>query len=344
MPRLPRSPVPASSPQAQPEPHVDIPARRQESPIDVTNQAGSRATLKCNSCGHITTNERRMANHIRNMHTNPQMSGPPMTLLVGDSHLNSLNLPLIERGLGRGARLFAPGATRPREDRAYCSTPDWPGARYPQNSQQQMVPELLGERKYTNLIVMAPTSDITNLKDIKSKHERERLAAQSAKNTVRLAEQALNSVNEVLIMEQPVRVDMMADLSHYSKTKLREFVQASQLASKIKIGSSRPDILTSEAKKAEVFGKPSDRKADGIHMRGVKGKQFLSETFIEAVKFTGLADRDSRLGRGSQSAQGLDGQEQGWTRVVGGPRPSLRMEAHRSWADVANNQFNSLLN
>ena len=94
-----------------------------------------------------------------------------------------------------------------------------------------------------------------------------------------------------------------------------------------------------------MFGKPSDRKADGIHMRGLKGRQFLSETFIEAVKFTGLADRDSRLGRGSQSSRGMEVQEQGWTRVEVGPRPAPRLEGQRSsWADVASNQFHTLSN
>ena len=121
---------------------------------------------------------------MRNIHSGPKTSSTPLTLLVGDSHLNSLNLRQVEEVLGRRARLIAPGAVRPREDRAYCSSPDWPGARYPQNSLQQMVPEQLGERVYTNLILLAPTNDISNLRDIEGKRERERLAVQSAKNTI----------------------------------------------------------------------------------------------------------------------------------------------------------------
>ena len=117
-----------------------------------------------------------MSNHIRNMHTGLQPTSTPLTLLVGDSHLNSLNLRQVEEALGQKARLITPGAARPREDRAYCSSPDWPGARYPQNSLQQMVPELLGERKYKNLIMLAPSNDISNLKEYQGKQERERLA------------------------------------------------------------------------------------------------------------------------------------------------------------------------
>ena len=247
--------------------------------------------------------------------------------------------------LGRGPRLIAPGAIRPREDRAYCSTPDWPGARYPQNSLQQIVPELLGERKYTNLILIAPTNDISNLKQVKGKQEREKLAIQSAKNTVEIAERALKSVEKVLIMEQPIRLDEMAKMSEFSKSKLREFVKSSPMAGRIKIGSSRPDILSTEEKKVEVFGRLSDHKVDGIHMRGERGKSFLTETIKEAVKFAGLADKDTRMGREWQSAQRMERQEQGWTRVERGPRPAPRMEEQRrTWADVATNSFHSLSN
>ena len=289
--RLPRAPQPATVLQELPGSHPGLPSRRQEESSSTNNR--QRPTLRCNSCGHLATNERRMSNHIRNMHTALQPTSTPLTLLVGDSHLNSLNLRQVEEALGQKARLITPGAARPREDRAYCSSPDWPGARYPQNSLQQMVPELLGERRYKNLIILAPSNDISNLKEVQGKQERERLAIQSARNTVQVAEQALKSVDQVLIMEQPVRVDEMADLSELSKNKLRELVKSCPLAGKIKIGFSRPDILTSSEKKKEVFGRPNDRGVDGIHMRGTGGKKFLSETVIEAVKFNGLADKDS---------------------------------------------------
>ena len=167
----------------------------------------------------------------------------------------------------------------------------------------------------------------------------------SAKNTVKVAEEALKSVEEVPIMEQPARVDDMSELSVLSKGKLREFIRSCPLAGRIRIGSSRPDILSSEKKKTEVFGKPGDRRVDGIHMRGKNGKQFLLDTFLESLRMSGLADRDTRPGGRRQSSQGMERQEQGWTRVVRGPRPAPRMEGQRtSWADVASNQFHSLSN
>ena len=340
--RFPRAPRPATVLQDQPAASSSSPALRQEA----TNGSSEhqRPTLKCDTCGHLATNKRRMSNHVGNMHSGLKSGSTPLTLLVGDSHMNSLNLRQVEEALGRKARLIAPGSVRPREDRAYCSSPDWPGARFPQNSLQQMVPEQLGEREYTNLILLAPTNDITNLREIVSRKERERLAVQSAKNTIRVAEEALKSVEKVLIMEQPLRVDDMAELSEFSKRKLRELAKSCPLAGRIKIGSSRPDIISSDEKKKEVFGKPTDRGVDGIHMRGAKGKKFLSETVIEAIKYNGLADKDSRVGGGRRPAHGLERQDPGWSTVEGGVRTAPRLDAQRSWASLASNQYYSLSN
>ena len=288
-----------------------------------------------------------MENHVRNFHTHPEASSSrvTLTLLVGDSHLSSVCRSEVERGLGRGARLVTPGASRPREDRAYCSTPDWPGAWFKQNSLQQMVPELLGERKYANLIMMAPTNDISNLREVGSRNEREALAIQSARNTLMVAEEALKSVKEVLIMEQPTRADELTELSEFSVSKLREFAASSRLAGRIRVGSNRSDCCTTEVQKTSVFGKLSSSKVDGIHMRGEDGRKFLTETLVEAVMVAGLADRDSRMGGARQPARGLESQEQGWSRVVGGPRPAARVEDQRtSWADVASNKFHTLSN
>ena len=327
--------------------------------------AARRATLKCNKCDHLTTSERRMNTHIRNIHTWTQPNKAPATLLVGDSHTSSIDLREVEQCLGRRARLFMPGAVRPREDRAYCSTPDWTGARYPENSLQQIVPELLGERRYTNLIMLAPTNDISNLRDVGGRQEQERLAAQSAKNTVKIAEKALESVEKVLIMEQPARVDKMADLSEYSRKKLRELVKSCPLAGRIRIGSNRADIVANPEKRSEVFGKPDERKADGIHMRGSGGKKFLTETIKEALQCSGLADKDTRVEKRREAASRMVGQEQGWSRLEGPARPASRMEGQEqgwsrvegqarpssqleeqttSWADLTSNQFFPLSN
>jgi hypothetical protein len=146
-------------------------------------------------------------------------------------------------------------------------------------------------------------------------------------------------------MEQPVRVDSLAKLSEFSKSKLRELARSCPLAGRIKIGSSRPDILNSDEKKTEVFGKPSDRKADGIHMRGWKGKEFLTETLKEAIRHAGLTDRDSRMGGARGSARRMEHQELGWTRVGRGALPASRLDGQTtSWSDVASNRYAPLSN
>ena len=176
---------------------------------------------------------------------------------------------------------------------------------------------------------------ISNLQEAGSRQEQERLAVQSARNTVKIAEKALQSVEKVLIMEQPARVDKMADLSEFSRKKLRELVESCPLAGRIKIGSNRADIVANQEKRSEVFGKPNDRKTDGIHMRGLGGKKFLTETIKEALHCSGLADKDTRLEKERQSALRMAGQEQGGSRVEGRARPSSGMEGQeQGWSRV----------
>ena len=125
----------------------------------------------------------------------------------------------------------------------------------------------------------------------------------------------------------------MSDLSEFSKEKLREFVASCPKAGSIKIGSSQTHIVASKENRAEVFGKPTKRKADDIHMRGVGGKKFLTETINEALQYSGLGDNDMRLGKERKSGGTGAG-------VEGGARPSPRLEEQRSsWAEVANNCY-----
>ena len=294
-----------------------------------------------------------MDNHIKLLHLRPHHvdRGVTLTLLVGDSHLGSVRRSKVEKAMGKGARLVTPGATRPGEDRAYCSSSDWPEAKFPQNTLVQMVPELLGERRYENLILMAPTNDISNLKTIKSQEEREHLARLSAMNTVYVAEQAMEkfpSLKEVLIMEHPVRVDNLAELSNLSNRKLRECARTSPLAGRMRIGSNQAESCNTEEQRKAVFGPAASSKSDGIHMRGEDGKKFMTNTFVLAVKHAGLADRDNRLGGGGQISRGLEGQEQEptWAQVVRRPQSAAEVDGQQlqSLGDVRNNQFYTLGN
>ena len=59
-------------------------------------------TLKCDKCDHVTTSERRMNNHVRNIHMWTQPSKSASTLLVEDSHISSIDLREVEKCLGGG--------------------------------------------------------------------------------------------------------------------------------------------------------------------------------------------------------------------------------------------------
>jgi hypothetical protein len=186
-------------------------------------------------------------------HTHPHHAAKTVDtyLLVGDSHLGSIKKHIwnIEKALGHGATLVTPGLTNPAEDMAYCSTPDWPEVRYPEKSQLVVTHELLGERPYKGLIILAPTNDIANLEKAPSQEKQGNLAARSAHNTVRLAEDSLRSsptLKAVLILEQLTRVDRLAKLANYSTAKLKEAVKRSEFANQIKVGSNCADQVVTE--------------------------------------------------------------------------------------------------
>ena len=79
--RPPRAPRPAAA--AQQEQAEVLPTRARAPRADSvenrqrTPHTSRRATLKCSRCAHEATNDRRMANHVRNIHTKPQPMAAP---------------------------------------------------------------------------------------------------------------------------------------------------------------------------------------------------------------------------------------------------------------------------
>ena len=303
---------------------------------------------KCNDCAYEARSLKRLDNHVATHHTRPHHASKTVDtfLLVGDSTLGSLRgkVRQLEKALGGGATLITPGLTNPKDDRAYCSTPDWPEARYPMNSQLVIMEELLGERPYKGLIVLAPTNDISNLENVSNQEDQVNLAGRSAMNTVRQAEDALRSspsLETVLILEQQTRVDKLTGLAEHSAAQMRDAVKKSEFAARIKIGSNRSEMVETEKQKQDVFGAPS-KKNDGIHMRGEKGPQFLADTIVAAIREAGLADRDFRRRPGAggrRPDRGPQADYQGWRKVGRGGHPSTSPKAQepRTWAEVTAN-------
>ena len=127
----------------------------------------TKQTYTCNDCGFRVKSLHRLDCHISISHSRPNhfQALAPATLLVGDSHLKILKRKWsVEKALGRNGKLYTPGITYPSEDRAYCSTKDWPGAWHPNNSLEEVLPRLIKERPLSSAIVMAPCNDITNIR------------------------------------------------------------------------------------------------------------------------------------------------------------------------------------
>jgi hypothetical protein len=270
-------------------------------------------------------------------------------LLVGDSHQKTLKRKwCVERALGRKGRLCTPGITYPSEDRAYCSTRDWPGAWHPENSLEEVLPKLLMERPYSSVIILAPCNDITNLGDLSSPEEQRLMGSQSSRNIIRILEDALRSyptLRKIVCVERPVRVDHLADLSSYSNSELRMMAAASELSNRIVVSSNRSELCSNEEEKVAVFRAPNSKGADGIHMRGENGEQFFTEMLIAAAKMAGQSS--GGMGGGRRAAPRLDGEQE--SRMERGLHPASGLEGQRqkaqaaTWAEVASNNSFSVL-
>ena len=160
---------------------------------------------KCDKCKHSATSNQNLSHHKKVEHG--RYTNLPNWFLVGDSHLNTLNNREVEKATK--GRLFCPGFVRPKEGRAYCSTKDWPNAKFPDNSHTEIIPKILSDRKYEGGIVLCPTNDITNTKTF-PQAQQYTMAERSAKNMVSIAEKALRdnkTLMKIVLMEYPTRAD-----------------------------------------------------------------------------------------------------------------------------------------
>ena len=169
--------------------------------IIISNQESSEPTNqdshKCRMCDHSASSKELLRQHIQINHS--KYVNLPNWFMIGDSHLNSVNPRMVEKATG--GKLFCPGSIHPKEGRAYCSTRQWPNAKFPHNNHTDMVPRLLSQRPFKGGIILSPGNDISNLAAL-DRNEQYTMAAQSARNMVGVAERALrdNSTLEKLVM------------------------------------------------------------------------------------------------------------------------------------------------
>ena len=152
-----------------------------------------------------------------------------------------------------------------------------------------MVPKLLGTRAFTHLVLLSPTSDLTNLAEVPQAQHRE-LAQRSASNMFHTMVRALAttpSLQKVSIFEMFPWSDsvLLSTLTILYNTTLRELVANSTIshASKITVLGHPSLTISSDSKAEAMFGSSSSRGHDGIHYRGAEGSTAYTNSIIEGL-------------------------------------------------------------
>ena len=277
---------------------------RNNSELTVTKHIEDKhkETISCNKCHMEFSSIPNLKAHKVAIHEpktgdvidveNTESEGTAKTkwcLLVGDSHTKSVKTRRIERKL-LGNRLRNPAQSSPRAGSAYTTTPNWPGALYPDSNLAERVPKLLNERPYNSMIVLTPSNNIKNVEHLDTNKQNE-LAVKTALETVATVEKALKdstTLKAAVIVELPPRADSqrLAGLTEFSNFTLRAAVEKSALRSQITLASL--DTLYNYTEQ-DIFGSPSSPFYDGIHMRGRHGGQAYTNCIVTAVAAAGLS-------------------------------------------------------
>ena len=217
---------------------------------------------------------------------------PEWSLIIGDSHIKSLNMRKLESAL-KGKKLSNPASARPSEASAYTTTEYWPNAKYPSSNLEDRVPKLLNEKKYSNLIVLTPLNNIKNIEDM-PKDQQDKMTVHTPLETLLIVEKALEdnpTLKKTVIIELPPRTDndRLSELTEFSNFVLREAADKSKYRNKISIGSL--DTMYDYTER-DIFGSPNYHKYDGIHMYGKLGRKVFSNCVLAALESAGLTSTE----------------------------------------------------
>ena len=119
-------------------------------------------------------------------------------------------------------------------------------------------------------------------------------AEESSLNPLTIVERALRvfpSLEKVVILERLPRVDddHLSELSEYSNFVLRQAVESSPLKDKITVVAHKSLMYSTNERMVGIFGPPASPGSDGIHLRGRLGTQLYTDSFINAIKESGIA-------------------------------------------------------
>ena len=215
------------------------------------------------------------------------------TLVLGDSHTKSIDMRKVEANL-KGKKLSNPASSKPREASAYTTTKYWPNAKWPESNLEDRVPQLLSEKQYSNLIVLAPSNNIKNTEDM-SEDEQNKMGIATPCETLLVVEKALKdnpTLKKAIIVELPPRNDSyrLSDLTEFSNFVLKGAVEKSKYKNQISIATL--DSMYDYSNK-DIFGSPNYFKYDGIHMHGKLGRKVYSSCILMALKSAGLTSSES---------------------------------------------------
>ena len=264
-------------------------------------------TLQCPQCRYKCSTIEKLDQHIAEKHTvtNQQQTipapvnqppPPKCTLYLSDSLVKSIDARRVERELG--GRLDAgqaPVAGRQpggHPARAYTTLPGSRGAKYKEACLQQRLPQLLGQRAYTHLVVQLPTPDITNLGEGGSKEEKYSVVEQTATATVAILEGTLRTnptLQSILVLPRPPRADsdLLSELSEYSNSLTAAAIQSSLLSNQITMGTNSRFKCESIEDAIKIFG-PKTSNNDGIHFRGSDGPSMYTDSIVHNIRIAGM--------------------------------------------------------
>ena len=144
---------------------------------------------KCATCKKSFENQDSLKSHTTNTHKQQAASNIDWGLIVGDSHIKSVQTRRLEK-VCRGKRLRNPASTSRKEGSAYTTTKYWPNARFPDSNLEERVPKPLSERKYDYLITLTPSNNIKNTENMEV-DEQYKLAEHTALETLAIVEEAI---------------------------------------------------------------------------------------------------------------------------------------------------------
>ena len=204
------------------------------------------------------------------------------TLLVADSHRKTMNFREIEEELG--GKLFVTPA---------YNSAEWPRSKIPTKSQKVVVPLMLKDAPYTDLILQLSCNDISNVDHIFDEKLKLHLAEKSSQNTVNIAVAALREnkkLQNVLILPRSPGVDSeeLKLLSDHGNTAVVEAIAKSGYRQQIKLGSMSTILAKTQDQMHQVFGSRFSPRYDGLHMRGHRGQQIYTRAILESIRSNGL--------------------------------------------------------